>query len=378
MRLEYKVAGQIPQRAIIPYKWEESELDNALAFIRELHRTSVDENGFLKKSLLQAIEDTSLTSSKESKREVFISTWRESAEDFKQVLMVGRNQIKESTWRDNYKPFIDYAISLLEGKNKPKDGYELLKQVILNWEEYPSSRFAACIALRGWMDHAVGRNNIPYSYLITREAIKDFRGKAPDKQDKFVFTDQEIIDFIAAIEERDKPWANVMKLLALYGIRPVELSFLDARLNVDGEIQMHCSYIKVSGKNRTAARWLEEVPLQNEQGAKVTWDLAQQMHEGKLEFPVGKTGEPYERFDAITVRNFLRYAPEWIELKKKYAPRFEVKPYSFRDSWITRATALGIPDPIICRACGHGLVTHSRNYQLASDRTTRREFQKIQ
>ena len=90
------------------------------------------------------------------------------------------------------------------------------------------------------MDHAVGRNNIPYSYLIGRDAIKDLRGKAPDRQDKFVFTDQEILDFIAAIETQDPRWANVFKLLALYGIRPIELSHLEARLNGDGEIQMYC------------------------------------------------------------------------------------------------------------------------------------------
>ena len=153
-----------------------------------------------------------------------------------------------------------------------------------------------------------------------------------------------------------------------------EITFLTNELGVPG----HGFGYGRFGKNKTDARWLEAVPLQSEQGEKVSWDLAQLMHQGQLEFPVGKTGEPYEKFDAIVVRNFLRYCPEWLQLKKKYAPRFEVKPYSFRDSWITRATALGIPDPLICRACGHGLVTHSRNYQLASDRTTRQGFKKIQ
>ncbi len=199
---------KVIDRFSLPYQWDQSEFDNCIAYIRELYQHVYDQQGQRVRSLKDAAEKVSLKSSDSDRRAAVTTTWTESAKDFKQLLMLGRNQIKESTWRDNYKPFIDYAIELLEGRNKPKDGYELLKGVILKWEDYPSSRFAACIALRGWMDHAVGRNNIPYSYLISRDAIKDFRGKAPDKKDKFVFTDQEILDFIAAIDARDKPWGQ--------------------------------------------------------------------------------------------------------------------------------------------------------------------------
>ncbi len=377
LRIREGVPAKVIDRFHLPYAWNESEFDNALAYIRELYQCVYDQQGQRVRSLKEASEKVSLVSSDLKKRASVTMTWKESSDDFKRSLIEGRNQIKETTWRDNYLPYISYAIELLESKNKPKDGYELLREVIAKWKDYPSSRFACCIALRGWMDLAVKRHNIPISYLIDRLTVKELRGKAPDKKDKFVFTDQEILDFIDAVEKKDPRWANVIRVMSLYGVRPVELGNIEPRFNDDGKIQMYCTYRKVSGENKTDARWLEIVPLQNKQGEKVSWDLAQQMYEGNLEFPVSKTGEPYEKFDAITVRNFLRYFPEWLQLKKKYAPRFQVKPYAFRDSWITRATAMGIPDPIICRAVGHGLITHSRNYQLATDRTTRKAFEEI-
>ena len=78
------------------------------------------------------------------------------------------------------------------------------------------------------------------------------------------------------------------------------------------------------------------------------------------------------------VLNFLQTQPEWKSLKEKYEPRFHVRSYAFRDSWIVRATRLGVPDALQCRAVGHGLIAHARSYENATDATTREAFKEIQ
>ena len=52
----------------------------------------------------------------------------------------------------------------------------------------------------------------------------------------------------------------------------------------------------------------------------------------------------------------------------------KVVPYSLRNSWNTRAKALGIPDGVVSRAFGNTEATNLRSYRQSTDQLTRNAF----
>ena len=62
---------------------------------------------------------------------------------------------------------------------------------------------------------------------------------------------------IDAIASRNPRWANAVKLLSLFGLRPVELQHLTANTRDDGSLGIWCSYEKTCGASQTAQRQLE-------------------------------------------------------------------------------------------------------------------------
>ena len=91
-----------------------------------------------------------------------------------------------------------------------------------------------CIALRNFTEHAVTRHRQPSCWQISGTSIKELRGCPAPKRVKATLEDQELLTLIDAIEARNPQWANVIRLLTQYGLRPVELQHLSAKLDEAG------------------------------------------------------------------------------------------------------------------------------------------------
>ncbi|MFQ6538749.1 MULTISPECIES: hypothetical protein [Aphanothece] len=323
-------------------------------------------------TLQAALREALGASDKQSHR--VLKSWPGIVDSFRESLQQGRNQILTKTWKANYEPYLLEALRLLRQPAPPADGYELLKRTLERWKAKPASRFACCLALRNWLDHAVARHGMPPSWRIDQTTIQELRGRPPEKRTKATLTDVELLDLIAAIEARNPRWANVLRLLTQYGLRPCELQCLTPRYSDNGEVGLWCSYRKVSGPNKTEPRWLQPLPLENANGGLVAWELAEAMDVGRLPLPVGQDGLE-RKLDGHFVQQFLVRQPEWKALQQKYSRKgLWLRAYSFRDTYSVRAHRMSVETAQICRAMGHGLQAHSRAYETATDRTTAAAF----
>ena len=358
------------QTVTLPYEWSASSQADALLLINKIYVLVESEDKTLKKALQESLKQ----SSKPSRR--MRKGWANIALSLEDLRKTNVNQISDYTWNCNWQPYISEALRVLK-TGVATDGHELLQECLKKWQGSPDARAACCLALKNLTEHAVSRHSMKGSWLISQASIKELRGRPPKRRTKFTFEDQELLHFIDAIAQRNNPWANVIRTLTQYGIRPVELNFIEPRINDFGKLQMWCSYRKVSGPNTTDPRWLEPVPLVDAFGNKVTWQIPELMKAGLWSLPIGKDGNT-RNLNGRYVLNFLQYQPEWQALKKKYEPARHVRPVSFRDSWIVRATSMGVPVPIQCEAAGHGIEAHSRAYESATNKTVREAFSKIQ
>ena len=131
-------------------------------------------------SLKQAIAEVTGTS--DTLKPTASNGWPSIVESFRETLQEGRNQILDSTYRDNYEPYFNEALKALRSRSSPADGHELLKQTLKRWAGKPSSRTACCLALRNLMDHAVSRHQMPASWRISQTSIKELRGRPAEKR----------------------------------------------------------------------------------------------------------------------------------------------------------------------------------------------------
>jgi hypothetical protein len=72
--------------------------------------------------------------------------------------------------------------------------------------------------------HAVARHHLPACWQFSAASIKELRGRSALKRTKATLDDQELLDLIDAIETRNAGRANGLRVLTLYGLRPVLLA----------------------------------------------------------------------------------------------------------------------------------------------------------
>ena len=273
-------------------------------------------------------------------------------------------QIKDTTWKRNYAPFLDRAVDLLSRPAAPRDARSLVSEVAKTWADKPRSRNMAVDAVRRFLDFAVEVHHLPAaSWTLTDRAAKQLRGKAPERRTVAAITDAEILKLLASLPNTaaSDRWRNAIKLLALYGLRPEELNHLTVREHpTTGQPALFCTYRKKNARGATEPRWLMPLPLTDAFGEQQDWNLAGAMAIGQLPLP------PLS--DKYALRTFLERQTYWQELKELYAERDQwVRPYSFRDAFSLRAHRARHRLDTICTAMGHSLAVHQSSYEWSRD-----------
>ena len=299
--------------------------------------------------------------------------WPAIADGLRDVLMNHRNEIRATTWRDNYQPYVEEALRLIEA-GEASDGHSLLKGTLAKWSGMAPSRAACCIALRNLTDHAISRFGAAKSWQITAIDIKELRGKPAKKRRKATLSDSELIFLIHGIASRNHRWANVLRIMALFGLRPIELQHLTPNTREDGSLGAWCTYEKTCGGSQTQQRQLEPCWLQDTDGSAIKWNLIELLHAGLLELPLGIDGEP-RKLDGHYCEVFLKRQPEWQQLRQVCEDRGEwLRTYSFRDTFSLRCHRQKIELGAICTAMGHNIEAHGRAYRWGSEQTTAAAF----
>ena len=144
-------------------------------------------------------------------------------------------------------------------------------------------------------------------------------------------------------------WKTVLRFLAAYGLRPVEIQHLSIHAD-DG--RLWCDYIKRSGKGETDPRVLKPLHEEWEQ----EWGLLEQVANG-LDLP------PFGGGVANAGRRYLTRQQGWKPLEAK-----GVTMYSFRHGYALRAhQQYGLSARIAARVMGHSVQTHNENYGTWAD-----------
>ncbi len=284
--------------------------------------------------------------------------WDRAIEAFRQKKTTTGLEIKEKTWNEDYRPYLEFSAASMQATKAPRNSVELAQKVLREWKDRPRSSEKALIAIKAFLDFSINNYGLSSrSWSLTREQLKEIRGRPQAARELAILEDTEITQLAqeVGLTRNGEGWKNYVALASTYGLRREEPWLCTAKKHPKHGFQMWCRNEKISGAYRTQPRWL--FPLAPE-GA--TWDdLVEAMLTERLALPDTRPGA------WNTLLSKLEY---WRELVKKYTDQGQhLKPGAIRDSYSYRAHKEGIAVHRICKAMGHSLITHQKHYVWATE-----------
>jgi hypothetical protein len=286
--------------------------------------------------------------------------WPDLMEKFHDDLIT-LSRISDTTWKRGYVPYLDIALDLLTSSSPPVNAKALVSEVVKTWPDKPGERHKTVFALRKFLDFCVEDHHMPAaSWTLTDRAAKALKGPASKRRSVACPSDVEILRLLNSLPDTaaGKRWWNAIALMALYGLRPVEVNSVLVRTHPNtGEAALYCPRVKVNGKGSTDPRWLMPLPLTDATGELAEWNLVGAMAINQFELP-DLVGNKYG------LRTFLDRQPVWVELKTHYAESGEwLRGYSFRNAFSLRGHRAGRRPEPMSAAMGHSLQTHIASYE---------------
>ena len=273
-------------------------------------------------------------------------------------------EVKASTFRSMYQPVMDQVLELIRSKPVPRDAKTLLSRLRDRHGGPPGSRsrqlrmqYTAQL-----LRFAVSEMGAPDRWTPPSD-LKPFVGKAGAGVGNGSATpikDEQLVTLLEGIP--DQRWADAIKLMACFGLRPVELGYLTAR----GE-KLHVAYSKRTSRGSTSPaeiRGLDPVGVPDESRT-----LLLRIRNGTLELPpLGAS----DKNAAVSVRQYLNRRKVWQDLKAEAESTGErLTPYSFRHGFALRAHETYELTPRVTAALmRHSLQTHVTHYGHWTDGDT--------
>jgi len=386
--LLFRSKGQPSQRVSMTgfdpeIRFREEDEERAITYIRQTYKLWAEADG--DRTLKDCLKEVKSTSDVQPQAEEEV-TWATIAAAMKEAKLDFGKKIQPQTWKTNWAPILDEAVRVLGRKNAPGDGYELLKAVLKNWAHAPTVQKECGRYLARFMEFAVRRYKVPRSWLITQADRDELIPKRTKKRKKAVLEDAEILDFIDLVQQENPAWANLFRLLAQFGLRPVEIEHLTVvpdPTSKTGEKVFYCAYEKVGGQEDTEPRYLRPMHFRRSEDDKpVLWPLVEAWEAGTLKLPDLKAfnGHACNRY-LHRKRNGKPAGPvqqRWKELIDKYAalPTEDwVRVYSLRDGFGVRCYREGLDKTVIAAAMGHSAAVHERSYRQLTERIKARAFE---
>ena len=359
LKLRY-VPNQKDQSITLPFAWAENLRKAATTRINHIYNYTLEGH-----SLKAAAK---IADGKAPKLE---RDWAACLTNFHRYKTEHENAITQKTFEHDYEKVIKDAVTLLESKDPPTTPADLIELCIRDWKPGTPTRKRRTNSLCQFLEYCVTRENAPVSWLPPKDRKTHIGRKAANAktQKKDPLTDQEILILIEDLQttEAGNRWANALKLLTVYGLRPVELTHLHVKETPKGEKYLFCSYEKRSGGGITKPRRLEPLPIEN-----TDWKLLTLLDAKIIELPkLSAEGNGV----AEQIRKYLERRKAWTSLKAKVKARNEeLGTYSFRHSFSVRGHKLGIDSGSMASAMGHSLEVHCREYPWATTATTQAAF----
>ncbi len=364
VRLRFRPPGEKEQGVPLPFQWSEHDWDDAYTRIRNI--VALMREGHSLKAAADIADGRSQTSR---------PSWEAAVNAYEIQKTQFGNAIQSKTWNSDYKPPLTELISLMEQKDAPRDGNEVIECLVIRYDPGSRTRNIRVDSVTSFLKYCVERLRFADAWRPTESRAKFVGRKPKDALDYKAdpLADVDILKLIAELSgtEAGQRWSNVLKLMAVYGLRGIaEVAALETRVDPrTKEPYMFCCYEKRSGKGVTKPRKVRPLPLLDADGKEVDWQLLELMVNGRLLLPSLQ--------DKYSMQTFLRRKSVWTELKKDMASHgLNLQGKSFRDSYSLRAHEMGVSAEHAALSMGHSLETHLRHYPWADGASADRDFER--
>jgi integrase len=364
--------GDQPEVSVtLPFEWIPSSKGDAYTRVRNIYKL-VQEGYSLKQAALVADGKAPKLTEQQD--------WAGAMERFKQQKLSHGTVIKPATWEAKYEPVLSDAVALLASRKPPTTPADLIDRCIRSWDPGSRTRQERARNLAQFLKHCVAREGMPAIWqppVDLKDAIGRKPADAPSQKSHHV-TDQQIVNLIASLPDdaAGQRWADVIRLLAELGLRPVELLYLSVKTDpTSGEHYWHCSYEKRAGGGVTKPRRLYPLPLQTDDGEVQQWNLLQRWKARLIELPSLRSGNGA----ADAIATYLNRREGWRSLKSQLEANGQrLSCYSFRHGYSVRGHQRGIDNGSMALAMGHSIEVHCRSYPWASEAGASAAFMRAQ
>jgi integrase len=364
--------GDQPEVSVtLPFEWIPGNKGDAYTRVRNIYKL-VQEGYSLKQAALVADGKAPKLTEQQD--------WAGAMERFKQQKLSHGTVIKSATWEAKYQPVLGDAVAMLIGRKPPTTPADLIDRCIRTWDPGSRTRQERARNLAQFLKHCVAREGMPAIWHPPAD-LKEAIGRKPAdarSQKSDPITDQQIINLIASLPDdaAGQRWADVIRLLAELGLRPVELLYLSVKTDpTSGEHYWHCSYEKRAGGGVTKPRRLYPLPLQTDDGELQQWNLLMRWKAGLIELPSLRAGNGA----ADAIATYLNRREGWRSLKSQLEANGQrLSCYSFRHGYSVRGHQRGIDNGSMALAMGHSIEVHCRSYPWASEAGASAAFMRAQ
>ena len=371
VRLKVRPDGQPSESISLPFAWAAASAGDAYVRIRNLYAL-VQEGYSLKQAALVADGKAPKLTEQQD--------WPGAIERFKQQKLSHGTAIKPETWEAKYQPVLSDAVALLTGRKPPTTPAELIDRCIRAWDPGSRTRQERARNLAQFLRYCVSREQVPVIWQPPLD-LKDAIGRKPasaTSQKSDPITDQQIINLLASLPDdtAGQRWADVIRLMAELGLRPVELLHLSVRTDPKTcEPYWWCSYEKRAGGGVTKARRLWPLPLLSTDGSLQEWNLLPRWQARLIELPPLRAGNGA----ADAIATYLNRREGWRSLRAQLeAGGGRLTCYSFRHGYSVRGHQRDIDNGSMALAMGHSIEVHCRSYPWASELGTTAAFERAQ
>jgi len=343
----------------LPYKWQRSNQGKIRSFIEEVWNLHIKKKLGIKESIervkASAPRDEINKATKTSFKDI-LNAW----EKYGIYITKNTNKVSESTYKKSY----GQTERALVNSAKSEDVHNLLMNVATQHEsgcrtrQQNVQRVAACLR---WATSKKGGFLLNEYWIPPEEGkLKDYIGrKSRELQIKtdaptIPLLDDDFIKLLASIEEKfsakhriireqAKKWHFCLQVARTYGLRPIEMNYLQIRRN--GKDTLWCVYPKQTNDVATLPRRLRPIHKNWEE----EWNLIKRV----------KNKEPLpETMDGDSFGTYLGRNSYWKELRKK--DKFE--PYSLRHAYAVCGHSYNIAPAGLAGAMGHDVDVHNDSY----------------
>lgn len=362
IQLKRRVPDCPQESVMLPYIWREDDWGDAYTRIRNIF--SLIQQGHDLKNSAKLAEGRSPNAA---------INWEEAVDKFKEYKTRSGNAITESAWRDNYRVFLRMVLELVNDKSKVLTINDIFRQVLSKWESGSDRRAKAAGCMKTFFKFCVLELHYAEKWLPP-EDLKEYIGRKPIEsvgktQAGHALTDQQILDLIDSLptDKFGLRWRNAIKLMAVYGLRPVECNKLIVKHDEStGEPYLFCTHIKRTGKGETFAGEVQPLPLRDSKGKEIHWNIVEQMLGDSFALPDMKRG---------AANTYLARQSGWKKLREQMqAEGKNVVPYSFRHSYSLRAHQHAIIPENVALSMRHSVQVHFQSYPYTNRRSMRADF----